>query len=274
VTRAPVPWQVVVVGRGKVGRALAHSLRASGMPTMLVQGRSCGRAQVAGAALVVLAVPDDAIASCAHRLAEHVSTGTAVVHCAGARGIDALDGCSARGIAVAVMHPMVSFADAKRPPSLEGTSFVVHGDAAAVRAVKRMAKELGARVVIAAVHGPAYHAAAVLVANASAALASAAVNLLGRLGMGRRDAQGAVAGLLHTVAENIERVGVPNALTGPVARGDAPTVRKHRAALAQMDPRALDAYDRVAPVILDTAVEAGLPPGHAGKVRTALTAKP
>jgi predicted short-subunit dehydrogenase-like oxidoreductase (DUF2520 family) len=273
-TDTSVLWQVVVVGRGKVGRGLAHGLRASGMPAKLVQGRSCGRAQMAGAKLVVLAVPDDAIASCAHRLADHVSPGTAVVHCAGARGLDALDACSARGIAVAAMHPMVSFADAKRPPSLQGTSFVVHGDAAAVRAVKRMAKPLGARVVIAAVHGPAYHAAAVLVANGSAALASAAVSLLGRLGMGRRHAQGAVAGLLRTVAENIERVGVPNALTGPVARGDAHTVRQHRAALAQVAPRALDAYDRVAPVILATAVEAGLPRRHAGKVRTALTAKP
>jgi predicted short-subunit dehydrogenase-like oxidoreductase (DUF2520 family) len=266
------PMRVVIMGRGKVGRGLFRALRATRTHARLAPGRALKVPDVSGVDLLVLAVPDDAISACAHRMAPHVAPGAAVVHCSGARGLDVLDACRARGVAVAAMHPMASFADARRPPDLRGTSLVVQGDAKAARAVRRMAKEMDARVVTAAVHGPAYHAAAALAANAGAALAAAAVDVLQRVGMGRRESLGAVAGLLRTVAHNVERVGVPEALTGPVARGDAATVRAHREGLASVHRRALATYDRVAPVILETAVAAGLPPARARAIRRAISA--
>jgi predicted short-subunit dehydrogenase-like oxidoreductase (DUF2520 family) len=266
--------RVVIAGRGKVGRGLARALRPTDVRTRVVRARTMGRRQVAHADLLILAVPDDAIASCAHRVAAHLAPGTAVVHCAGMRGLDALDACRARGLPVAAMHPMASFADAARPPRLEGTSLVVAGDPAAVRVVRRMAKAMHARVITGEVHGPVYHAAAVLAANATVALATSAARLLQSLGMRRSDSLHAVAGLLRTVAENVERVGVPGALTGPVARGDARTVNAHRAALATIDRQALNAYERVAPVILETAVAGGLSPARARSVKRALASPP
>lgn len=264
---------VLIAGRGKVGRSLAMALRANGARVRLVRGRTVGPSDVENAELVILAVPDDAITSCAHRIAGGLTAKTPVVHCAGARGLSPLDPCRAKGVPVAAMHPIASFADARRPPSLSGVTFVAQGDAAAIRAVRRMGRTIGARVAVAPVHGPAYHAAAALVANGSAALADAAVGLLVRLGLRRRDALRAVGGLLHTVAENVERVGVPQALTGPIARGDAATVRAHREALAEAEPRAARAYDQVGPVIVDTAAAAGLPAGRVRAVRQALSSR-
>ncbi|MFW6050995.1 MAG: DUF2520 domain-containing protein [Myxococcota bacterium] len=262
--------RAVIAGRGKVGRGLARALRKHAIRTRLVRGRTLGPRDVKAVDLVVLAVPDDAIASCAHRVAPHLAGDTAVVHCSGAKGLGPLDACRARGVPVAVMHPMVSFADPKRPPPLEGATFFVQGDAAAVRVVRRMAREVGALVTVAAVHGPVYHAAAVLVANATAALADTGVRLLCGLGVSRQAALRSVAGLLHTVAHNVERVGVPEALTGPVARGDAVAVKAHRAALQTTDRHAAETYDRIVPTILRTATAAGLPPSRARAVRRAL----
>ncbi|NOY94686.1 MAG: DUF2520 domain-containing protein, partial [Deltaproteobacteria bacterium] len=101
-----------------------------------------------------------------------------------------------------------------------------------------------------------------LVANGAAALAALGVELLESLDVPPRDAARAMGALLRSVGENVERMGLPKALTGPVARGDVETVSAHRRALSR-HPRVLAAYDAVAPSILDVALAAGLPPDRA-----------
>ncbi len=264
--------RVAVVGRGRVGRSLAASLRgAEDVGVSLVRGREPSKRAIADADVVVLAVPDGRIADVAARIAPSLRERTVVLHCAGARGTGELEPCRRAGAAVGVMHPMASFPSPTRPPSLRGTTFVLDGSRDAVRAARRIAEAACARAVVASVHGPAYHAAAALLANGAAALATASVELLERLGFGRRDAERAMGALLRTVADNVERLGVPGALTGPVRRGDADTVRAHRRALRSVSPAALRAYDAVGPVILACAREAGLPAGPARRIRRALS---
>ncbi|MCA9531400.1 MAG: DUF2520 domain-containing protein, partial [Myxococcales bacterium] len=120
--------------------------------------------------------------------------------------------------------------------------------------------------------GPAYHAAAALVANGTAGLAYAGVETLLRLGVERREAEAALGALLRTVAGHIERLGLPAALTGPVVRGDADTVAAHRAALARSAPEALPAYDAIVPTILRCAREAGLGDAQCEAIEAALRA--
>lgn len=262
---------IVVIGRGKVGRGLARALNAAGVETRLARGRAKSRSAVRDADVVVLAVPDDAIVQVAGSIAPHLEPGAVVVHCAGARGTDELSLCETAGAEVGAMHPLVSFADARRTPDLQGTTFVIDGSPAAKRATRQLVRAMGARAVAAPVHGAAYHAAAALVANGAAALATAGVGVLEALGMGGRDAERAMGALLRTVAENVSEVGVPDALTGPVARGDDRTVTGHRRALGKVDRGARDAYDAVAPAILRCAIAAGLPKSRARAVRKAIT---
>lgn len=180
--------------------------------------------------------------------------------------------CAEAGAAVGVMHPLVSFPTPEAIPELEGTTFVIDGNRRAVATAKKIAGLLGARALVAQIHGPAYHAAAALLANGSAALAAVAVDLLARLGVDLDDAEHAIGALLRSVADNIETIGVPDALTGPVMRGDAATVRGHRAALRRF-PRALGAYEAVGPMILRVAREAGLSGSRASAMRRALTSR-
>ncbi|GAB5540691.1 MAG: DUF2520 domain-containing protein [Sandaracinaceae bacterium] len=253
--------RVTIVGRGRVGRGLASAAKRADLDVKLVRGGTEGRVR---GALVVLAVPDPVVADVAAKL----EVRGALVHCSGSLGVEVLRG---RAPSVGVMHPLVSFADPERPPSLRDATFVLDGDDEAVKRARKLARRLGARPVRAQVHGPAYHAAAALGANGAAALAAVAVRVLEAQGMTRRDAERAMGALLRTVGENVETVGVPTALSGPVIRGDAGTVRRHREALEALDPGARRAYDAVGPAILECAREAGLDPERAAEVARALT---
>jgi predicted short-subunit dehydrogenase-like oxidoreductase (DUF2520 family) len=88
----------------------------------------------------------------------------------------------------------------------------------------------------------AYHAAAGLVANGAAALAAVGAQLLERAGVPRKDAPKMLGPLLRSVADNVETLGFPEALTGPVRRGDATGVAKHVATLRAKLPEAVPLY--------------------------------
>lgn len=269
----PAPGPIVILGRGRLGRGLGGALRARGLEVRLASGRARTLSALQNVSLVILACPDPALADLAARIAPSLGPRALVLHGSGRHDASVLQPCRDAGAAVAVMHPLVSFADPRRPPSLEGTAFVIAGDPRAVRVARGLARTLGARPITAAVHGPAYHAAAALAANGAAALATHAVRVMERAGLSRAEARRAIGALLVTVGENVERVGTPAALTGPVVRGDAATVRAHRAALAEVDPEADAAYQALGPQILACARQAGLDPERAAEVAAALRAR-
>lgn len=254
----------LIVGRGRLGRGLAGALRDAGVHASLTEGRAPLMDAVAQADVLVIATPDPAISEVATRLADQASG--PMLHCSGSLGADVLSPYAPRG----VMHPLVSFADPERPPTVAGTTFVIDGDPDATQAARAIAEAVGANAVVKPLHGPAYHAAAALSANGAAALATVAVRVLEAQGMDRCEAEAAVGALLRTVGENVERVGVPRSLSGPVMRGDHAAVAKHQAALDALDPAARAAYDAVAPAILDCARKAGLDEERAKRVEALL----
>ncbi|MEM1417055.1 MAG: DUF2520 domain-containing protein [Myxococcota bacterium] len=262
--------RVVVLGRGKVGRALARGWTRAGLDVSLRAGRAKRRAGLGDADACVLAVPDGAIDAVSEAVAPRLDAGAALFHCAGARGPDAL-GALPEGVHGGALHPMISFADPKRPPPLAGASFGLAGDPVARATGRRLVRALGAHAVEARAgagpQGPAYHAAAALIANGAAALAAEAVAILEAEGVARRDAERMLGALLGSVAANVTHLGLPAALTGPVARGDAETVRAHRAAIGS-EVRAT--YDAVGAAILRLARAQGLPEQAAEAVAEAL----
>lgn len=263
---------VAVVGRGAVGTTLARALCAAGAEVRRVPGRDLRPEALGDADVVLLAIPDAALADAAARLAQ-AKPRRVILHVAGARTPAELASARSGGHAVGAMHPLVSFADRKHPPGLANATFVIAGDTRAIAAASRIAERVGARALVAEVHGPAYHAAAAMVANGAAALAHAGADLLMALGCDRVDAEIALAGLLRSVASNVASVGVPAALTGPIVRGDAETVARHRAAVEGVDPALRVVYDAAARAIVRCAVDAGLERGRADRVIDALSSE-
>jgi len=239
---------------------------------VVAAGRRWKPSSVERADVVVLAVSDNSIETVAQKVAPDLSPGATVLHCAGARGTEELAPCETRGAAVGVMHPLVSFPSKRANPSLRDTTFTVNGSRRAIATSRILAQACGARVVVAQTGDVSYHAAAALVANGAAALAFVSVGVLERLGFDKRAAERAIGGLLRSVGENVQSLGVPGALTGPIARGEATAVAHHRRALRGVSRDALCAYDAVVPIIVKCARSAGLSPAKASKILRATKA--
>ncbi len=269
--------KVAILGAGKVGRALARALRARGEPVRLVAARTAGRARFRELLLVV-AVKDSEITRLARALShgDRVGRRTAVIHLAGAYGPELLEPLRACSAGVGQAHPMISFASRSFSPDLAGAHLLVDGDRVAVERASRLGRTLGMvprrwKHVDRAL----YHAAGGLVANGSAALAAAGARLLELAGAPPRDAAKVLAPLLRSVATNVEKLGLPAALTGPVRRGDSATVAAHRAKIAESAPDLAALYDALGRLQHEIARALGAaPPREFYRLAAQLGARP
>ncbi|MEB2310648.1 MAG: DUF2520 domain-containing protein [Sorangiineae bacterium] len=236
---------IAIIGAGKVGGALARALRAAGAQVTLRAARRRLPARPIAAELLVLAVRDHAITPLAHELARagSVRSATAVVHLSGALGPEALAPLAERAAGVGQAHPMLSFAAPGAAPALPGAHWLLTGDPAAVRAARRMARLLRMRAhEWPGVDRALYHAAGGLVANGVAALAAAGAELLERAGVPPHEAPRLLGPLIESVGANVLRLGLPEALSGPVRRGDAAAIRAHLARIGARAPGVLPLY--------------------------------
>ncbi|HEU4409273.1 MAG TPA: DUF2520 domain-containing protein [Polyangiaceae bacterium] len=241
---------VAIFGAGKAGRGLKARLGEAGVRARLDPSRGGLPARPwRGVWLLVIATREGEVGPAARRIAEAgwLDAGAAVVHVAGALTAEALAPLRGRSAGVGQMHPMMSFAEPRRPPRLEGGHVRVAGDAEAVRRASRLARALGMRPRrLPGLDEVAYHAAAGLVANGAAALAAAGADLLGRAGVDPAVAPLLLGPLLRSVADNVEALGLPGALTGPVRRGDAGAVGRHLETLGRLAPHLAPLYRAMA----------------------------
>jgi predicted short-subunit dehydrogenase-like oxidoreductase (DUF2520 family) len=234
--------RVHVQGAGKVGVALARALKRSGVHVTLRPARK-GLPRTIDADLVVLAVRDRDLGPMAEAMRGVVAERAAVVHVAGALDAEVLAPLRGACAGVGQMHPMISFASKRFAPGLAHGNLHVQGDRAAVARARRVARLLGMTArTIRGLDTVAYHAAAGLVANGAAALAAVGAELLARAHVPEAVAPRMLGPLLRSVAENVEAMGFPAALTGPVRRGDARGVEKHLGMLAAKLPAAVPLY--------------------------------
>jgi predicted short-subunit dehydrogenase-like oxidoreductase (DUF2520 family) len=240
-----VTFSVSIIGAGKVGTALARALRAAGAQVHLRALRRGVPHTPIEADLLILAVRDAELSRVCRQLAAgRICPSTPVVHCSGMLGPEALDNVRRASGGTAQMHPMISFASTKRTPPLARGNMLVRGDRKAVRAARILARLLGMTARSGeSVDSIAYHAAAGFVANGAATLAAIGVKLLMVAGVDSHTAAQMLGPLLASVAANVERLGLPAALTGPVRRGDARAVAHHRTILENTLPEQLALFD-------------------------------
>ena len=234
--------EVTIIGKSKVGRSFAKVLKAGGHDVRIRGYRTQLPTLPLPGSLLVLAVRDTELVSLARALAKRGLTkpDCAVVHLAGAQSPELLAPLRPHCAGIGQAHPLLSFADPRHPPDLQGALLLLAGDSVAIRRGAQLGKALGMRPQQwPSLDRDAYHAAAALLANGAVALSAGATSLLEQAGAPKKDAARALGHLLRSVAANIETLGLPQALTGPVRRGDSATVEKHlqatRAGSAELD---------------------------------------
>jgi predicted short-subunit dehydrogenase-like oxidoreductase (DUF2520 family) len=237
--------KVFILGAGKVGTALARALRKHGDQVTVRAARKGVPKKPIDAAIVVLAVRDRQLGAIALELATSrvVKKTAVVVHNSGALSAEALAPLRGACAGVAQMHPMISFASKTFFPTLVRGHCHVKGDPAALKRARTLAKRLGMTPrTFPRLDTVGYHAAAGLVANGAAALAAIGEELLVASGVPRKEAPKMLGPLLRSVAENVEALGFPDALTGPVRRGDAGAIERQLELLRERLPAALPLF--------------------------------
>ena len=236
---------VFVYGAGKVGRSLARALKAAGDDVTLRAARKGLPKGALAGDVVILAVRDRELAPLAEELVRtgKVDARSVYVHVAGSLGPEVLAALRPGSRGVAQMHPMISFASTDEPPGLTRGNLRIDGDAVAVTRAKALGRRLGMTPrLLPGLDTVGYHAAAGLVANGAAALGAIGAALLETAGVPAEDAPRLLGPLLRSVADNVEALGYPQALTGPVRRGDAGAVQRHLELLRRVAPDAVDLY--------------------------------
>jgi predicted short-subunit dehydrogenase-like oxidoreductase (DUF2520 family) len=253
-----------IVGCGKVGVTLAWHLAAVGYrPGGFASRRSASAhaaAQAAGggrvgreaweaaadADIVFITTPDAAIQAVAESLAAHdgLKRGAVVLHCSGALASTVLAPARRAGAHTGSLHPLQSFAAPAFPHNpFQGIVMAGEGDAASVALGREIATQLGADFLrIETANKTLYHASAVVASNYLVALLAAAARLLEGSGIAPEATLKVLLPLVRGTLQNIEKQGLSEALTGPIARGDHATVAAHCRKIEESMPDLLPLY--------------------------------
>jgi len=218
---------LAVIGRGRLGTAIAAALRDAGFDVRGPLGRN---ADPAGADAILLCVPDGAISD----VAAQIPAGPLLGHCSGATGLDALAPHEAFSL-----HPLMTVTEAGAAFAGAGAAIAGTSDRALALAGE-LARALGLIAVeIAEADRAAYHAAASIASNFLVTLEAAAERIAATAGADRA----LLAPLVRATVENWAAMGPERALTGPVARGDEATVARQRAAVVGRASELLPLFD-------------------------------
>jgi len=222
---------VAIVGRGRLGRALSSAMVGAELRVLGPLGRG---ADGAGADIVLLCVPDSAIADAARA----VQPGRLVGHCSGLSTLAPLAPHEAFS-----MHPLMTVAG-DAAVSFAGAGCAVAGSTKrALEVAIALARRLRMREFqVADAARDLYHAAASLASNYLVTLEGAAERLGALAGVERE----LFVPLVRAAVENWARLGARGALTGPIIRGDVETAARQRAAVATEAPELLDLWDALA----------------------------
>ena len=267
---------VGIIGAGRVGAVLGAALRTAGHNIVAVSAISQASRRRADALLpgvevraadaigpdvdlLLLALPDDALPALVEGLvaAGGVRAGQFVVHTSGRYGIDVLGPATALGALPFAIHPVMTFTGTSVDlDRLAGVCFGVTAPEVLRPVAETLVLEMGGDPVwVDESNRPLYHAALAQGANHLVTLVASSMDLLRKAGAD--DPQRMLGPLLSAALDNSLRYG-DSALTGPVARGDAGTVRLHIAVLSAVSPEITAAYVAMARLTADRALAAGL----------------
>jgi predicted short-subunit dehydrogenase-like oxidoreductase (DUF2520 family) len=248
------------IGAGKVGTALAVLLNRKGYTVAAVYDQARESAErlkalvdtcrvmaasqpVADASdLTFITTPDAFIESIASQI--KWTNGKSVVHCSGADSTAILDKARHEGASVGVFHPLQTFAGLQQAiENIPGTTFAIESEEPLLSKLKEIAVALGGSCIqLKASDKVAYHAAAVFASNYLVTLVKMSADLWGTFAIPSDQAIKALLPLIRGTLHNIETIGLPQCLTGPIARGDTGTIQKHLNDIVNKTPDLLNPY--------------------------------
>jgi len=255
--------KIGIIGAGKVGVALGCLLKERGYQLVGISSRTSASAE-RGAAFIgtvayldpvelasladclFLTTPDGEIVRAAEYLVDQgvVKEGKIVVHLSGALPAEILSFVKEKGAAIFSLHPLQTFADVQvAMANLPGSFFAAQGDKEVFPLMAELVADLGGEMVPIDKESKAlYHAGACVACNYLVSLVDMALNIYQKIGISRERSLQALLPLIKGTVANLENVGIPQALTGPIARGDGAIIANHLVALENLAPELKELY--------------------------------
>jgi len=268
-----------LIGAGRAGRALSIAMSQAGYQFTWIGSNkiedSIKLARQAGtkrygvrfegfnqkAGFLILAVPDDRIKNAASDVARAgvIGNETTVAHLSGALGSDELEDVKKAGAKVMAFHPAQTLTLDSDPNTVfKNIFFDMEGDDSACALGECVARDLGAQSIRLVPEARILsHLAMTVASNYSVSLVRMAEEIMISAGIPRETAQKMISPLFSNTARNISTIGTVKSLTGPVSRGDTEIIKKHLAALEEMDGEYKMLYSGLARIALHIAVERG-----------------
>ena len=266
-----------IIGAGMVGTAIGFLLKKAGYKVIAIADKSPTalkralpytggkafsnpREAIREADFILITTPDDAISSACQDIALNPAIkGKIVFHMSGAGGLDLLDSANKAGAAVASIHPLQSFSSIDQAiRNIPGSYFGITADKKSRLPAKNIVRDLeGIPLIISADQKPLYHAAACFASNYLVSLMNVAESIYRAIGLNEKDAKKAYLPLVYGSLKNIENAGSIHSLTGPIARGDFGTIKKHISAINANLPQFSSLYSSLGLITVKVARQKG-----------------
>ncbi|MEX2603560.1 MAG: Rossmann-like and DUF2520 domain-containing protein [Gracilimonas sp.] len=252
--------RITIIGLGRVGTALLKAFTDQGYSVISVYNRSeisqGLQSQFPETAFynglpsndsppgnyIFITVSDDAIQSVSNELAHRFSTleNISVIHCSGTHSSNILDSLKLLGAITASFHPMKAITP--KTDSFEDIWFDMEGDVAVLTELEKMAAKFRAKTFrVEPEAKPLLHASAVVASNYLVVLADLVSKISAKGNVSEEIALKALTPLMEATLQNIKELGVTEALTGPISRGDVHTIKQHLESL-KTSPNLISLY--------------------------------
>ncbi|MGI6308784.1 MAG: Rossmann-like and DUF2520 domain-containing protein [Dethiobacteria bacterium] len=273
--------KIAIIGAGNVGKVLGYALKQKGYELAAISARTEKSREIAAdllqcsaysepekaaqhAEIVFLTTPDRVIKEVCDVLALKggFRRGQMVLHTSGAHSSVILSAAREAGAKVLSFHPLQTFPELEAGlRSLPGTFFAVEGDKEAFPVAEELVEALeGKMLAIPTEMKPLYHAAACVACNYLSTLMDVALRMYNVMGISSEQAFESLSPLIYGTLKNIGEMGPEKALTGPVARGDLPTIKSHLQSINELAPELLTLYNCLGIYTADLARRKGTLP--------------
>ncbi len=270
--------KIAIIGAGNVGSVLGYALKQKGYLLTACFARTEQSREKAAellgcpaysemheaaqlAEIVFLTTPDRVIEEVCGNLARQggFRRGQIVLHTSGAHSSEILAAAREKGAHVLSFHPLQTFPGLQAGlRALRGTFFAVEGDEEAFWVAGELVEALeGKLLAIPTEMKPLYHAAACVACNYLSTLMDIALQMYAAMGVSADQAFASLSPLINGTLRNIGEMGPAKALTGPVARGDLPTIETHLQSIKALAPDLLTLYSCLGLYTVDLACRKG-----------------
>ena len=264
-----------IIGCGKVGNQIGKELVKCGYKLVGISSKNLSSCKIASkimntknyslipsdvtkkADIVFISTPDTVIKEVCQNIAKDngFKKNGVVLHLSGALPSTILESSKKCGALIGSMHPLQSFVEQKDDKNhFKDIIITVEGDKKAVKYCQDITNDLGANFAEIKTDAKIlYHASAVVASNYLVTILDLAFKFIKEAGVSGDNITKVLYPLIHGTLNNIEKIGIPDALTGPIARGDSEIVKQHIKEINKAFPDELKLYKDLGLKTIDIA---------------------